>query len=58
MPTGGKAQVVIGVDGGVTVRDFVLRNPDRIVVDITGAKLDVKRGGYDRIARGGVLDVR
>ena len=58
MPTGGKAQVVIGVDGGVSVRDFVLRNPDRIVVDITGAKLNVKRGGYDRIARGGVLDVR
>ena len=58
VPTGGRAQVVIGVDGGVTVRDFVLRNPDRIVVDITGAKLGVKKGGYDRIARGGVLDVR
>ena len=58
VPTGGRAQVVIGVDGGVTVRDFVLRNPDRIVVDITGAKLGVKKGGYDRVARGGVLDVR
>jgi type IV pilus assembly protein PilQ len=58
VPTGGRAQVVIGVDGAVSVRDFVLRNPDRIVVDITGATLAVKKGGYDRIARGGVLDVR
>lgn len=58
VPTGGRAQVVIGVDGAVSVRDFVLREPDRIVVDITGAKLGVKKGGYDRIARGGVLDVR
>ena len=57
-PTSGKAHVVIGVDGAVTVRDFVLHDPERIVVDIVGATLGVKRGGYDRIARGGVLDVR
>ena len=58
VPTGGRAQVVIGVDGAVSVRDFVLRSPDRIVVDITGATLAVKKGGYDRVARGGVLDIR
>lgn len=58
VPTSGRAQVVIGVDGDVRVRDFVLREPDRIVVDITGATLGVRRGGYDRVARGGVLDVR
>jgi type IV pilus assembly protein PilQ len=58
VPTSGRAQVVIGVDGAVSVKDFVLRNPDRIVVDITGARLGLKKGGYDRVARGGVLDVR
>src|SRR3989442_2095738 len=58
VPTSGRAQVVIGVDGAVSVRDFALRNPDRVVVDITGARLGLRRGGYDRIARGGVLDVR
>lgn len=58
VPTSGRAHVVIGVDGAVSVRDFALRNPDRIVVDITGARLGVRRGGYDRVARGGVLDVR
>lgn len=58
VPISGQALVVIGVDGAVTVRDFALTNPDRIVVDISGATLSVKKGAYDRIARGGVLDVR
>ena len=59
VPTSGRAHVVIGVDGAVTVRDFLLQNPDRIVVDITGARLGFRRGGqYDHVARGGVLDVR
>ena len=58
VPTTGRANVVIGVNGAVSVRDFVLRNPDRIVIDITGATLGLRKGGYDRVARGGVLDVR
>src|ERR1051325_2686075 len=59
VPTSGRAHVVIGVDGAVTVRDFVLPNPDRIVVDITGARLGLRRGNqYDRVARGSVVDVR
>ena len=39
VPTSGRAHVVIGVDGAVTVRDFMLQNPDRIVVDITDGAL-------------------
>ncbi len=58
VPTGGRAQVVIGVDGDVRVRDFLLREPDRIVLDITGATLGVRGSGYDRVARGGVVDIR
>jgi type IV pilus assembly protein PilQ len=57
VPTSGRAQVVIGVDGNVSVKDFTLRNPERIVVDITGATLGLRRGGYDRVARGGVVDM-
>jgi type IV pilus assembly protein PilQ len=57
-PASGRTEVVVGVDGAVTTRDFVIHNPDRIVVDIVGATLGVARGGYDRVARGGVLDVR
>jgi type IV pilus assembly protein PilQ len=58
VPASGRAQVVIGVDGDVSVKDFVLRGPDRIVVDVTGARLDVRRNRYDRVARGGLLDVQ
>jgi type IV pilus assembly protein PilQ len=58
MPTSGRAQVVIGVNGAVRVKHFIVHEPERIVLDLTGATLGVKKGGYDRIARGGVLDVR
>ena len=58
VPTSGRAQVVIGVDGNVSVHDFTLRSPERIVVDITGARLSLRRSTYDRVARGGVVDVR
>ncbi len=58
IPASGKAEVVIGVGGGPEVRDFTLRSPDRIVLDITGASLGLGARGYDRIARGGITDVR
>ncbi|HEX7938630.1 MAG TPA: AMIN domain-containing protein, partial [Gemmatimonadaceae bacterium] len=58
VPTSGRAQVVIGVDGNVSVKDFTLRSPERIVVDITGATLSLHQRTYDRVARGGVIDVR
>jgi type IV pilus assembly protein PilQ len=58
VPASGQALVVIGVDGDVTIRDFALKNPDRIVVDITGARLGAGINKYDRVPRGGVLDIR
>jgi type IV pilus assembly protein PilQ len=59
VPTTGRAEVVIGVDGAITVQDFILRNPDKIVVDITGATLGVPQGAaYDGVARGGIVNVR
>jgi type IV pilus assembly protein PilQ len=58
VPASGRAEVIVGVAGGVTIRDFVLRSPDRIVLDLTGASLGMATQGYDRIARGGITDVR
>src|SRR5262249_3120865 len=59
LPAGGRAEVVIGVDGAVEVEEFVLRNPDKIVVDISGAALGIPSGdAYDRVARAGIVDVR
>src|SRR5450432_3922761 len=58
VPASGRAEVTIGIAGGVEVRDFTLRSPDRIVLDLTGASLGMTAGGYDRVARGGITDVR
>lgn len=55
----GRAEVVIAVAGPVDVRDFAVDNPHRIVLDLTGARLD---GGssllYDGIVRAGIANVR
>lgn len=57
-PAAGRAEVIIGVEGAVEVQDFTLRGPDKIVLDITGATLGLPASGYDRIERGGIVDVR
>jgi type IV pilus assembly protein PilQ len=58
-PAAGKAEVVIAVRGGVDVRDFVLASPDRLVLDVVGAKLsDAAPAVYDGVKRGGVLNLR
>jgi type IV pilus assembly protein PilQ len=58
VPASGRAELVIGVAGGVQVSDFTLRSPDRIVLDVTGATLGMSARGYDHVSRGGILDVR
>ena len=58
-PSAGKAEVVIAVSGAVDVRDFVLGSPDRLVLDVVGAKLsDGAPAVYDGVKRGGVLNLR
>lgn len=59
VPGAGQAEVVISLRGSADVRDFVLRDPDRLVVDVVGATL----GGtasrtYDGTNRAGILNVR
>ncbi len=58
VPSSGRAEVVIGLDGGVEVQDFTLRSPDRIVLDLAGASLGLPARGYDRVARAGITNVR
>jgi type IV pilus assembly protein PilQ len=58
-PSPGRAEVVINVHGAVRVRDFVLRNPDRLVLDVVGARLTAASGAaYDGVNRGGVVNLR
>jgi type IV pilus assembly protein PilQ len=58
LPTPGRAQVVIDVAGSVSVQDFTLKNPDRLVIDLTGASLRAPYMQYDGQNRGGILNVR
>jgi type IV pilus assembly protein PilQ len=55
----GRAEVVIAVSGPVQVKDFILKDPARLVLDLTGATVDNSALGlYDGVNRGGVLNVR
>ncbi|HEU4630424.1 MAG TPA: AMIN domain-containing protein [Gemmatimonadaceae bacterium] len=58
VPAGGRAEVVVAVDGPVTVRDFTVENPFRVVLDIEGARLGVPPDVYDEVARGSIRNVR
>ncbi len=58
LPGPGRAQVIIDVTGTVSVQDFTLDNPSRLVVDITSATLRAPGTQYDGRNRGGILDIR
>ncbi|MEO8564198.1 MAG: AMIN domain-containing protein, partial [bacterium] len=58
VPSSGRAELVIGVAGGVEVSDFTLKSPDRIVLDVAGASLGMTARAYDHVERGGIRDVR
>jgi type IV pilus assembly protein PilQ len=58
-PSPGRADVIINVRGAVEVRDFMLQGPDRLVLDVVGARLKGHPVNlYDGVKRGGVLNLR
>jgi type IV pilus assembly protein PilQ len=58
VPSSGKTEVVIGVNSAVDVQDFTLESPARVVIDLKGATLDMSHRSYDRVARGGITNIR
>ena len=55
----GRADIVINVRGAVEVRDFMLEGPNRLVLDVIGARLKGNTSSlYDGVKRGGVLNLR
>lgn len=54
----GSAEVMIGIRGAVELRDFLLRSPHRLVLDLTGATLTGSLALYDGIDRAGILNIR
>jgi type IV pilus assembly protein PilQ len=58
-PAAGKTEIVVAVSGAVDVRDFLLTSPDRLVLDVVGARLGGTTASlYDGVKRGGVLNLR
>jgi type IV pilus assembly protein PilQ len=58
VPSSGKTEVVIGVNAAVDVQDFTLDAPVRVVIDLKGATLDMRYRTYDKVSRGGIINVR
>jgi type IV pilus assembly protein PilQ len=58
LPAPGRAEVVIDVRGPVEVTDFVLQNPARLVLDLTGARLVAPALAYDGVNRAGIRGLR
>jgi type IV pilus assembly protein PilQ len=58
VPGAGRADVMLSYDGTVTVSDFTLENPQRIVVDVKGATMRLRTPSYDRVNRAGIRNVR
>ncbi len=53
-----RADVIIAVSGPVQVQDFTVPSPHRIVLDLAGARLSPIGRSYDRVARGGIQNIR
>ena len=58
MPSPGRAEIIVNVHGTVDVKDFMLQNPDRLVLDVVGARLSGATSQYDGVNRGGVRNLR
>ncbi|UCD25046.1 MAG: AMIN domain-containing protein, partial [Gemmatimonadota bacterium] len=58
LPGAGRTHIVIDVRGSVDVRDFMLDNPARLVIDFEGAQLNAPGSLYDGEARGGIVNIR
>jgi len=58
VPSSGKTEVVIGVNAAVEVQHFTLDGPTRVVVDLKGASLQMSHRSYDKVARGGITNIR
>jgi type IV pilus assembly protein PilQ len=58
VPDAGRTQILIAVDGEVTVRPFTMEGPNRLVVDLLGARHDQPAQSFVGINRGGVVSVQ
>jgi type IV pilus assembly protein PilQ len=58
VPAAGRAEVVIALDANVEVSDFALASPPRIILDLRGATFTGQARLYDKVPRGGIVNMR
>jgi type IV pilus assembly protein PilQ len=57
-PLGAETEISVFVEGDVTVTDFMLTGPPRLIVDLKGANHALPRNSFEGVGRGGVLGIR
>ena len=57
-PNGDETEIAVITNGDVEVRDFILRDPARLILDVHGAVNELKEGSFEGIGRGGVVRLR
>ncbi|UCF10181.1 MAG: AMIN domain-containing protein, partial [Candidatus Bipolaricaulota bacterium] len=57
-PLGTETEISVYVEGDVTVTDFMLTGPPRLILDLKGASHGLPRESYEGVGRGGVLRIR
>lgn len=57
-PSATQTVVLIAVDGEVQYREFSMEGPNRLIVDLIGARHALPRENYANIDRGGIRSVR
>ncbi len=53
-----QTSVLISVDGSVEFRDFTMEGPNRLVVDLMGARHALPRDDFSDVNRGGIRTIR
>lgn len=57
-PSGDMTEIAVITNGDVEVRDFILRDPARLILDVHGAVNELPGDSFEGIGRGGVVRLR
>jgi len=57
-PSGDETEIAVITYGDVEVRDFILRDPARLILDVHGAVNELPEGTFEGIGRGGIVRLR
>jgi type IV pilus assembly protein PilQ len=57
-PSGDETEIAVITNGEVEVRDFILRDPARLILDVHGAVSELPEGAFEGIGRGGIVRLR